>query len=178
MAIVFSMEVSFLDETYNLEEVQNIFETKLKTKGRISFHIPDCTFISSKGKDPRQVGIIPKKIGVAVSFDHPGDQIIPNEEEGKYLIETMYESIRDLPAYQMAMVGWELGYLDHFFSYNEQGHKKSLATVQGLVVSKHLVEKYAEDKAEWKHFDKNHDWIPYSSIDEFDLCPFDEDEED
>ncbi len=171
MAIVFSMEISFLNEEYSLREVQKILKNNLIDKGRIKFHTPDSTFVTKNGRDPRQIGIIPKNIGIAVSFDPPGEQIIPTEEESLYIIETMYKSVKDLPHYKMALAGWEISYLDNLFEYDENGNKKSITEIEGLVVCNELLKNCTQDLNNWAKFDEEHSWIPYSSIDEFCLMP-------
>ena len=83
----------------------------------------------------------------------------------------MYKSVKDLPHYKMALAGWEISYLDNLFEYDENGNKKSITEIEGLVVCNELLKNCTQDLNNWAKFDEEHSWIPYSSIDEFCLMP-------
>lgn len=164
MAIVFSLEICFLNNTYNRETIVRHFSKRLMPKGNVSFHPVKETFVSANGPNPSQLSVIPKNIGIAVSYDTDGEELKLSRDEAEYLVKTLYYSLKSLPSYQIAAVGWEIYDLGPLLK-----NPQELEDFEGIVVANTLLENLNINENKWEEFDSSHKWIPYKSIDNFQL---------
>ncbi|RDH85930.1 MAG: hypothetical protein DIZ80_00185 [endosymbiont of Galathealinum brachiosum] len=162
MAICFDMQISFLDETINVHEFSSLLDEKVTPYKNIHFHPLDNAFHGIDGVCEDQLNIIPKNVGLAVPFDDGDFMHKVDDKECFNLSLHMYEFIKDLPKYQIALVGWEIGKLYDFLIYNEQGKIVDIEPTEGLVISNELFS-LIKDKEDWVVFDSNHMWIPCES---------------
>jgi len=163
MAISFDLEISFLREKYDFNAFVGALHQQVTPYKEIDFHRIYKTFVTVKGSDPSQLSLTPQNISFGHSKDI--DSNIHHEvsdDECLALSLHMYEFIKELPDYQLAIVGWELGYLSNFLKFNKDGDIINIAEVEGLVVSNKLLSSTKTSNA-WQVFDSNHHWIPCES---------------
>ncbi|MDH5180371.1 MAG: hypothetical protein OEZ39_00790 [Gammaproteobacteria bacterium] len=161
MAICFDLQISFLDDEVDHSAFAALLAQRIKPFRDIEFHPLSHTFVTVDGPYQPQQHVTPKNVGFAVSYD-TGQHREMDDEECLDLSLHMYDFIRDLPYYQIALVGWEINFLSDYLTWDESDRVIEVAEVEGLVAAKRLFEHVA-DKAVWVEFDKNHYWIPCES---------------
>lgn len=167
MAICFDMQISFLNEVIDLHEFSSLLDERVTPYKNIHFHPLDNAFHGIDGVcqnqlNHKQLNVIPKNVGLAVPFDKGGFMHKVDDRECFNLSLHMYEFIRDLPKYQIALVGWEIGKLYDYLICNEQGKIVDIEPTEGLVISNELFS-LIKNKNDWFEFDSNHMWIPCES---------------
>jgi len=162
MAICFDLEISFLDVEFDFEDFSTRLAHRVKPFKKIAFHPLKNTFITVDGPYQGQLSVTPKNVGMGVSLDEGGCEHDIDDDEALKLSLHMYGFIKSLPDFQMALVGWELGFLSNYLIFNKTGEVIDVAEVEGLVVSNELLEK-VNDKSSWVEFDTKHQWIPCES---------------
>ena len=162
MAICFDMQISFLDEVINIHEFSSLLDKRVTPYKNIHFHPLDNVFHGLDNTGYEQVNVIPKNVGLAVPFDDDGFMHKVDDKECLNLSIHMYEFIKDLPKFQIALVGWEIGKLYDYLKYNEEGKIVDIESTEGLVISNELFS-LIKNKADWVEFDSNHMWIPCES---------------
>jgi len=162
MAICFDLEISFLNVEYDLQLFLEQLAPTIKPFKNIDFHPLKNSFITVDGPYQGQLSVTPKNVGMGVSFDDDAPYHDVDDEEALKLSLHMYEFIRGLPEYQMALVGWELGFLSNYLKHDQAGQVVEVAAIEGLVVANELFEK-VKDSSRWIDFDSRHKWIPCES---------------
>lgn len=162
MAICFDMQIGFLDEVIDIHEFSSLLDERVTPYKNIHFHPLDNMFSSLQADDQKQLNIIPKNVGLAVSSDDGGFMHKVDDAECFNLSLHMYEFIKGLPKYQIALVGWEIGKLYDYLIYNELGKIADIEPTEGLVISNELFS-LIDKKSDWIAFDSNHMWIPCES---------------
>ena len=162
MAICFDMQISFLDEVIDIHEFSSLLDERVTPYKNIHFHPLDDVISSFDVTDKLQLNVIPKNFGLGVSSDDGGFMHKVDDKECFNLSLHMYEFIKGLPDYQIALVGWEIGKLYEYLVYNQQGQVVGIEPTEGLVISNEL---YAlvDNKNDWVVFDSGHMWIPCES---------------
>ena len=167
MAICFDMQISFLDESINIHEFSSLLDKRVTPYKNIHFHPLENVFhgidsVCHDILDHKQLNIIPKNVGLAVPFDEGGFIHKVDDKECFNLSLHMYEFIRGLPKYQIALVGWEIGKLYDYLIRNEEGKIIDIEPTEGLVISNELFSLIKNDE-DWVKFDSTHMWIPCES---------------
>ncbi len=176
MAISFSLEISFLDVEFEFNVFSEQLAASIKPFKKIGFHPLKNTFVTVDGPYSGQLSVTPKNVGMGVSFDEGGCKHDIDDEEALVLSLHMYEFIKGLPYYQLALIGWELGFLSNYLEFDNENRIIGIAEVEGLVVTNELL-KNVKDKSAWIDFDESHKWIPCES--QFgNIFADDEDEDD
>lgn len=161
MAICFDMQISFLNENIDINEFSFLLDKKVMPYKNIEFHPLNNAFSSTEDSCLEQLNVIPKNVGLAVLCDDGLKHNIDDKECYKLSLH-MYEFLKGLPYYQIALVGWEVGYLYSYIEYNEQGNIVDIEQTEGLVVSNELFT-IIKNKNNWVEFDSSHMWIPCES---------------
>ena len=163
MAIVFDLQIEFLDTEFELKAFSKQLQKRITPFGEIGFHPLGNTFVTASGPYRGQLSVTPKNVGFGVSLDQ-GDGCLHqlDDDECLKLSLHMYDFIRDLPYYQLALVGWEIGFLRNFLCMGGNGNVLAVDEIEGLVVANSLLEKVSNKKP-WVRFDKDHKWIPLRS---------------
>jgi len=162
MAICFDMQISFLDEVIDIHEFSSLLDERVTPYKNIHFHPLDDIFTSLDASEQKQLNVIPKNVGLAVSSDEGGFMHKVDDKECHNLSLHMYDFIKGLPKYQIALVGWEIGKLYDYLVYNTQGRIVDIKPTEGLVISNELFS-LINNTNDWVEFDSNHMWIPCES---------------
>ncbi len=125
---------------------------------RIELHRPR---LERTNIDNFYVSLIPVAVGHGVGLDLGKPRILLSKEEFIELGLKLYDRVRGIPDYQLAMVGWDV---DNWLSLEELKadwtKEISEGSLKGLVVSKEILPELPASK-HFAPFDNDHDWIPY-----------------
>jgi len=163
MAISFDLEISFLDKDYDFDDFVDSLHQRVTPFKKIDFHRIYKTFVTTKGSDPSQLSLTPKNVSFGHSKDT--DRTIHHDVSNEECLDLslhMYDFIKDLPYFQLALVGWELGYLSNYLKFDDNGKLIDISETEGLVVSNELLASINSSN-DWQPFDKAHHWIPCES---------------
>ena len=167
MAIVFDMQIAKLSRSRN--DDQNIVETLsavvkpyVGDNRIIEFHPISNTFVNENGGVSGQLSLSPKYVSIGSSLDDRREDDIDDEEIFKLTLH-MYDLLKEVEAFDLALVGWEIGFLSNYLEFGNKGDVTKVGEVEGLVVSKGLV-KNIQLSNQFQKFSKTHIWIPVESM--------------
>ena len=165
MAIVFELVANCGGDEIAAQEFAENIAKRLKDvhigNHRISMHQPHSYKIRDKNTQAILVSIIPKQVGYRVGLDQEDYRIPLTSSELTELGNVLYDFIREIPSYRVALVGWDV---DWTVCYEELKSERSEelddGDIDGLIVANDLLFDLP-GKEHFVPFDAEHSWIPY-----------------
>ncbi len=165
MAVVFELVVDFREDEKAAQAYSDwlVGQPNYTTAAakRIELHRPLLQRTKQWGIDNFYVSLIPVGVGHGVALDVQKPKISLGKEEFVELGLKLYDRVRGVPHYQLAMVGWDV---DNWLSLEELKadwtKEISEGSLKGLVVSKTVLPELPTSE-HFAPFDNDHDWIPY-----------------
>jgi len=167
MAIVFDMQICHLDkklETQNkiIKQLKPNIKPYISANRCIEFHPVSNTFVNEYGKVAGQLSLSPKYVSIASSLDDRREDDI-NDDEILKLTLHMYDILKKIDTFDLALVGWELGFLSNYLTFDTNREVTEVADVEGLVINKSLT-RQIKLPPDFIPFSKTHFWVPVESM--------------
>jgi len=167
MGIIFDMQICHLDKKVETEnqfigQFEPTIEPYIHASRNIEFHPISNTFINEDGKVLGQLSLSPKYVSIANSLDDRREDDIDDDEILKLTLY-MYDILKTNDTFDLAMVGWELGFLSNYLTFDKNKKITEVANVEGLVINKNLTRKI-KLSSDFISFSKTHCWIPANSM--------------
>ena len=164
MAIVFELSANFGSDEDAAKrfcvEVKRNYQTLDVMGHQINLHDPLISgFQDYTGQPSFEVSIIPMATGYGVALDQKNQRIHLDASELLELGRKLYDLLRDVDGYQVALVGWDIDWIN--LAELREDWKEEIITGQfdGLVIA-HNVRQHLPQSNHFVSFDDQHDWIP------------------
>jgi len=165
MAVIFELLVDFREDEKAAQAFSDWLTgqpNQITVAGQtIELHRPLLQRTRQWGIDNFYISLIPVGVSHGFGWDLGKPKIPLTKEELIELGQNLYDRIRGVPDYQLAMVGWDV---DNWLSLEELKadwtKEISDGSLKGLVVSKKIMPELPASK-HFVPFDNDHDWIPY-----------------
>lgn len=161
MAIAFELQVTFGEPSAGqpfFDYVNARLEPVTIRDKVIGIHPAYGSFANPERHPIHYVSIVPKGVGMGVSFDRDEDRVRLNGDELLELSLYLYDCLRGAPQYEGAVAGWEVTGIDPVKDALEG------SSFEGQVVPSALADRLGD---EWKAFDDTHIWVPLTEMDAF-----------
>jgi hypothetical protein len=165
MAVVFELVLNFGKDNKAAQECCQVLAAKsdhfMVGDNTIELHPPKVERTEYSRTESFFVSLVPVAVGIRVALDRGTLRISLSNEEFLELALRLYDRVRGLPNYQLAMVGWEVGPRSNLEELKADWTDEIVeGSLKGLVVSKRLLPELPASE-HFKPFDNEHVWIPY-----------------
>jgi hypothetical protein len=165
MAIAFELSANFgSDEaaaTQFCQAIKRNYQTLDIDGHQIDLHEPLVLQFHDLAKQPSfSVSILPKAVGYGVGLDHRQPRIPLNSSQLSELGRRLYNLLKGINGYQVALVGWDSDWINLAELREEWAEDIIGGQLTGLVVTRNMRSQLPNSE-HFVPFDDDHDWIPY-----------------
>jgi hypothetical protein len=162
MAVVFELSVHFGPDRAAADrfiaQIQQRYRSGTIGPHTIALHPPLLDARSSKTNI--EVSIIPIGVGLAVALDRDHPRLDLTTAELTQLGQQLYDLLRGLDGYEVAMVGWDTDRFTRLELQTDYQEELLDGTMTGLVVARDQLASITTSQ-HFVPFDAYADWIPY-----------------
>jgi hypothetical protein len=165
MAVVFALSVHFgsnRDAAQRfIAQIQPRYQAFQIGPHRIELHPPSQSALpDASGVTNIEVSIIPIAVGLAVSIDGRRPRLDLTTPELTQLGQHLYDLLRGLEDYEVAMVGWDVDRFNRLELQTEVQEELLDGTLAGIVLARNQRTSITTSQ-HFVPFDQYADWIPY-----------------
>jgi hypothetical protein len=165
MAIAFELSVNFgpgfVGAKQFCQEIKRNYQTLDIEGHQIDLHEPLILQFHDLAKQPSfSVSMLPKAVGYGVALDHRRPRIPLNSSQLSELGRRLYDLLKGINGYQVALVGWDSDWINLAELREEWAEDIVDGRLTGLVVARNVRPQLTNSEY-FVPFDDNHDWIPY-----------------